>query len=85
MRQIGVFATRVAVGPAGPDAATFSRLIQSESGRHLLGAGLRWTPLDFGAICLRIAASEARARNSLAGHELSASVAPQDAEGAFSG
>ena len=72
-------------GQLGSDAATFSRPIQSESGRYLLGAGLRWTPFVFCAICLRIAASEARARNSLAGHELSASGAPQDAEGAFSG
>ena len=72
-------------GQLGPDAATFSRLIQSESGHHVLGEGLRWTPFDFGAICLRIAASEGWARNYLPGYELIVFGALQDAEGAFSG
>jgi multidrug efflux system outer membrane protein len=34
-----------------------------------LGAGLRWTPFDFGAIRSRVRASEARAQGSLASYE----------------
>jgi outer membrane protein, multidrug efflux system len=42
---------------------------KSESATYSLGAGLRWTPFDFGAIRSRIKASEARAQGSLASYE----------------
>ena len=72
-------------GLLGLNAATFSNLGKSESGIYSLGVGLAWTPFDFGAIRSRIAASEARAQNSLASYEQTIATALEETEGAFSG
>ncbi|MCU0942317.1 MAG: TolC family protein, partial [Hydrogenophaga sp.] len=53
--------------------------------RYSLGVGLSWTPFDFGAIRSRIAASEARAQQSLVGFEQTVALALEETEGAFSG
>jgi multidrug efflux system outer membrane protein len=72
-------------GLLGLNAATFSNLGKSESRIYSLGVGLAWTPFDFGAIRSRIAASEARAQNSLASYEQTVATALEETEGAFSG
>lgn len=72
-------------GLLGLNAGTFRNLGKSESGVYSLGVGLAWTPFDFGAIRSRIAASEARAQNSLATYEQTVAVALEETEGAFSG
>lgn len=72
-------------GLLGLNAGTFRNLGKSESGVYSLGVGLAWTPFDFGAIRSRIAASEARARNSLATYEQTVAIALEETEGAFSG
>ncbi len=72
-------------GLLGLNSATFGNLGKSESGIYSLGVGLNWLPLDFGAIRSRIAASEARARGSLATYEQTIATALEETEGAFSG
>jgi outer membrane protein, multidrug efflux system len=72
-------------GLLGLNAATFSNLGKSESVIYSLGAGLRWTPFDFGAIRSRVKASEARAQGSLASYEQTVATALEETEGAFSG
>jgi outer membrane protein, multidrug efflux system len=52
---------------------------------YSLRAGLRWTPIDFGAIRSRVKASEARAQGSLASYEQTVATALEETEGAFSG
>ncbi len=71
-------------GLLGLNAATLSNLGRGESARYSLGAGLRWTPFDGGAIRARIRASEARVVQSLAGFEQAVAVALEETEGAFS-
>lgn len=72
-------------GLLGLNAATFSNLGKSESGIYSLGVGLSWTPFDLGAIRSRIAATEARAQQSLASYEQTVALAIEETEGAFSG
>jgi hypothetical protein len=50
---------------------------------YSLGAGLRWTRFDFGAVRLRIKASEARC-GSVARYEQTMATALEETEGAFS-
>ena len=71
-------------GLLGLNAATFSNLVKSESVVYSLGVGLRWTPFDLGAIRARIAATEARALQSLASYEQAVAIALEETEGAFS-
>jgi outer membrane protein, multidrug efflux system len=71
-------------GLLGLNAATFGNLGKSESGLYSVGIGLSWLPLDFGAIRARIAASEARAKGSLASYEQTVATALEETEGAFS-
>jgi multidrug efflux system outer membrane protein len=63
----------------------FSNLGKSDSVIDSLGADLRWTPFDFGAIRSRVKASEARAQGSLASYEQTVATALEETEGAFSG
>ncbi|WP_439607245.1 efflux transporter outer membrane subunit [Hydrogenophaga sp.] len=71
-------------GLLGFNAARLGDLTESESARYAIGAGIRWTPFDFGAIRSRIRASEARAQQSLASFEQTVAVALEETEGAFS-
>ena len=48
------------------------------------GAGLSWPVLDFGRVRSRIAASEARALQALAGYEQTVGIALEETEGALS-
>jgi multidrug efflux system outer membrane protein len=48
------------------------------------GAGLSWPVLDFGRVRSRIAASEARAQQALAGYEQTVGIALEETEGALS-
>jgi multidrug efflux system outer membrane protein len=72
-------------GLLGFNAARLGDLTESESARYAVGAGISWTPFDFGAIRSRIRASEARAQQSLASFEQTVAVALEETEGAFSG
>jgi len=54
-----------------------------ESPQYSLGAGLTWPLLDFGRVRSRIAASEARAQQSLAGYEQAVAIALEETEGAL--
>ncbi|MCU0941804.1 MAG: efflux transporter outer membrane subunit, partial [Hydrogenophaga sp.] len=72
-------------GLLGFNASRVSDLFTSEAARYSLGVGLSWTPFDFGAIRSRIAASEARAQQSLVGFEQTVALALEETEGAFSG
>lgn len=71
-------------GLLGLNAARIGDLNDSQSARYALGAGISWTPFDFGAIRSRIRASEARAQQSLASFEQTVAVALEETEGAFS-
>lgn len=71
-------------GLLGLNAGRFSALGRSDSGIYSLGAGLSWTPFDLGAIRSRIAATEARALQSLAVYEHTVATALEETEGAFS-
>ncbi len=71
-------------GLLGLNAARIGDLSDSQSARYALGAGISWTPFDFGAIRARIRASEARAQQSLASFEQTVAVALEETEGAFS-
>ncbi|HEU4460476.1 MAG TPA: TolC family protein [Methylibium sp.] len=72
-------------GLLGLNAATAGNLGKSESGIYSLGVGVTWTPFDLGAIRSRIAATEARAQQSLANYEQTVALALEETEGAFSG
>ena len=54
-----------------------------DSPQYSLGAGLTWPLLDFGRVRSRIAASEARAQQSLAGYEQTVAIALEETEGAL--
>lgn len=71
-------------GLLGFNASRVSDLFTSEAARYSLGVGLSWTPFDFGAIRSRIAASEARAQQSLVGFEQTVALALEETEGSFS-
>lgn len=70
-------------GLLGLAAGRFGDLGESDAARYSVGAGLSWTLLDFGAIRARIAASEARALQSLAQYELTLATALEETEGAL--
>jgi NodT family efflux transporter outer membrane factor (OMF) lipoprotein len=55
-----------------------------DSQQYSLGAALSWPILDFGRVRSRIAASEARAAQSLAGYEQAVQIALEETEGALS-
>jgi multidrug efflux system outer membrane protein len=55
----------------------------SDSQQYSLGAGLTWPLLDFGRVRSRIAASEARALQALAGYEQTVATALEETEGAL--
>ena len=55
-----------------------------DSQQYSLGAGLSWPILDFGRVRSRIAASEARATQSLASYEQAVATALEETEGALS-
>jgi outer membrane protein, multidrug efflux system len=55
-----------------------------DSQQYSFNAGLTWPLLDFGRVRSRIAASEARARQSLANYEQTVAVALEETEGALS-
>lgn len=71
-------------GLLGLNAASFGNLAKSESAVYSLGVGLSWTPFDFGRLRSRVAASEARALQGLAGYEQTVAIAFEETEGAFS-
>jgi multidrug efflux system outer membrane protein len=54
-----------------------------DSQQYSLGAGLTWPLLDFGRVRSRIAASEARAQQSLASYEQTVAIALEETEGAL--
>ena len=54
-----------------------------DSPQYSLGAGLTWPLLDFGRVRSRIAASEARAQQSLASYEQTVAIALEETEGAL--
>ncbi len=56
---------------------------QSGTQEYSLGAGLTWPLLDFGRVRSRIAASEARALQALAGYEQTVATALEETEGAL--
>jgi len=72
-------------GLLGLNAATLGRLGNSDSAVYSLGAGVSWTPLDFGLLRSRIRATEARAQQSLASYEQTLALALEETEGALSG
>jgi multidrug efflux system outer membrane protein len=69
------------IGLATTRAASFG---DSGSQQWALGAGLTWPVLDFGRVRSRIAASEARAQQSLASYEQTVATALEETEGALS-
>ncbi len=60
-----------------------TRLGESDSQQYSFGAGLTWPILDFGRVRSRIAASEARAQQSLANYEQTVAIALEETEGAL--
>lgn len=72
-------------GLLGLNAAKFADLGERDSQLYSLGVGLVWTPFDFGTLRARLAASEARAAQSLASYEQAIALALEETEGAFSG
>ena len=56
---------------------------QGNTQEYSLGAGLTWPLLDFGRVRSRIAASEARALQALAGYEQTVATALEETEGAL--
>lgn len=62
-----------------------SDLLDSAGRSTNLGAALAWTPLDFGRVRSRIAASEARAQAALATWEQTVALAVEETETALSG
>ncbi|MBA2723067.1 MAG: efflux transporter outer membrane subunit [Methylibium sp.] len=72
-------------GLLGLNAATLGRLGNSDSAVYSLGAGVSWTPLDFGLLRSRIRATEARAQQSLASYEQTLALALEETEVALSG
>lgn len=60
-------------------------LFDSAGRNTQLGAALAWTPLDFGRVRARVAASEARAQQALATWELTVANALEETEAALSG
>lgn len=72
-------------GLLGLNAATFGNLGDSDALLYSLGAGMSWTPFDFGLLRSRIRASEARAQQSLASYEQTVLLALEETEGALSG
>ena len=71
-------------GLLGLNAARLGDLFSSDAARYSLGAGLSWTPFDFGAIRSRIAASEARSQQALVQFEQTVALALEETEGSFS-
>jgi multidrug efflux system outer membrane protein len=71
-------------GLLGLNAATLGKLGNSDSAIYSLGAGVSWTPLDFGLLRSRIRATEARAQQSLASYEQTIALALEETEGALS-
>jgi multidrug efflux system outer membrane protein len=57
---------------------------EGDSQQYSFNAGLTWPLLDFGRVRSRIAASEARARQSLANYEQTVAIALEETEGALS-
>lgn len=70
-------------GLLGLTAPKLGDLGESDTRVYSLGAGLSWSLLDFGRIRSRIAASEARAQQSLASYEQTVAVALEETEGAL--
>lgn len=71
-------------GLLGFNAASAGDLLLADSARWLLGAGIRWTPFDGGALRARVRASEASAQESLATFEQTVALALEETEGTFS-
>ena len=71
-------------GLLGFNNRPLGNLVNSESLVYSLGAGMTWTPFNFGRLRARLAASEARAQQSLANYEQTVLVALEETEGAFS-
>jgi multidrug efflux system outer membrane protein len=69
------------IGFASNQLASFG---QSSSQQYSLAAGLTWPLLDFGRVRSRIAASEARSLQALAGYEQTVATALEETEGALS-
>ncbi|MEO7336230.1 MAG: efflux transporter outer membrane subunit [Caldimonas sp.] len=69
------------IGFAGTPLA---RLGEGATQQYSLGAGLTWPLLDFGRVRSRIAATEARAQQSLAAYEQTVATALEETEGALS-
>lgn len=72
-------------GLLGLNAAKLADLGTSDSQLYSLGVGLTWVPFDFGTLRARVAASEARAAQSLGNYEQAVALALEETEGAFSG
>lgn len=71
-------------GLLGLNAATLGKLGNSDSALYSLGAGVSWTPFDFGLLRSRIRATEARAQQSLASYEQTVALALEETEAALS-
>ena len=71
------------VGLIGFASNRLTDLGTRDSPQYSLGAGLTWPLLDFGRVRSRIAASEARAQQSLAGYEQTVAIALEETEGAL--
>jgi multidrug efflux system outer membrane protein len=71
-------------GLIGFASGRLTSLGDGNSQQYSLGAGLTWPLLDFGRVRSRIAASEARALQALAGYEQTVATALEETEGALS-
>jgi multidrug efflux system outer membrane protein len=68
-------------GLIGLAGLSLGSLGNAGSQQYALGASLAWPVLDFGRVRSRIAASEARAEQALAGYEQSVALALEETEG----
>ncbi|MDB5819130.1 MAG: outer membrane protein OprN precursor, partial [Rhizobacter sp.] len=71
-------------GLIGFATTRYSGLLRSVSQENQLGLGLNWPLLDIGRVRSRIAASEARAQQSLASYEQTVAPAREETDGAMS-
>lgn len=70
-------------GLLGFTSTRASDLFERDARNSFLGASLAWTPLDFGRVRSRIAASEARAQQALVQWEQTVQLALEETEGAL--
>ncbi|WP_240939626.1 efflux transporter outer membrane subunit [Diaphorobacter sp. HDW4A] len=71
-------------GLLGFNAADVGDMLDSASRRWSLGANIKWTPFDGGALRARVRGAEARAQQSLIRFDQALAIALEETEGAFS-